>query len=474
MINQIKNIPITEDSYPVTRAYVSCHFDERGYVEEEYFMYGTANVYENRDEKPVVKFADAPYINRFLVRRPADISKASGRVGIEILNATSGVDIDRTWVLIGEEMMRNGDVYIGITSKPSSLRPLRKVDPERYGELYWSNPNPERLPMKKIADSAGMGALEQDSEMGLFWDMLTDLTKAVRAGGAFLGGIAAKNVYLLGWSQSCGYIIEYVNMFAEQAEKGIFDGYFAAGGVRMFTPGLNQYEENRIPGEIGNVIKFVHVPYVMMQTESENADLGNGASKLADSDGPDLMVRTYEVPGATHDNWYSMVEYYGDAEDEFRVGIVLDYPGEEPYPNDFPYQFAFRAAYAQLYKWAEEGIAPIHTAPIPLDFAGRNMRDRFGNAMGGFRLPPIDLPVCTYYPHCTPIMPFALTGKTIFGYRIPYTADQLRDLYGSLAAYEEKAAQKADECIKAGTLLESDKEACIRYCVEEARSFGLM
>ena len=84
MIQKIENIPITDVSYPVTRAANLCGFAERGYVEEEYFMYGTANVYGMQDGacgfagEAVIRFADAPYVNRFLVRRPADISKASG------------------------------------------------------------------------------------------------------------------------------------------------------------------------------------------------------------------------------------------------------------------------------------------------------------------------------------------------------------------------------------------------------------
>lgn len=474
MIERIKNIPITERSYPLTRAALKCDLEKRGYVEEEYFIYGTANVYESRGKKAAVKYQDAPYVNRFLVRRPKDAARASGRVAVEILNATSGLDIDRTWVLCKEQMLRQGDVYIGMTSKPSSLRPLRKFDPERYGTLYWSNPNPAPLPQEIIEDSKFGGAYEQESEMGLFWDMLTDLAQAIRRGEAFLGGVVPRKTYLIGWSQSCGYIIRYVNCFASEAAAAPFDGYFAAGGVRRKTPPLNQYECGSMPGEPGNVVEKVSVPYVMMQTESENAGMGNLATRLPNSDGPDRMTRTYEVPGATHDSEYTMLQYYGDAADEFRTGILLDYPGEEPYPNNYPYEFAFSAAYAHLCRWAEEGVSPPRVPPIQLDFAGRNLRDQFGNAVGGWRLPPIERPVCTYYPYCTPIIPSPLSRRPLFGCRFPFSEKKLKKMYKSLAGYEEAVRQSVNECVEKGLLLEEDRAACMRYCVAEAKKWGLV
>ena len=473
MIKQIRNVPITEKSYPLTRAAVKCIFSDKGYVEEEYFVYGTANVYEEKNGQAVVKFANAPYVNRFLVRRPADVSKASGRIAVEILNATSGLDIDRTWVLCKEQMMREGDLYIGITSKPSSLRPLHKFGPQRYQELYWSNPNPAHLPLEAIEGSKFSGAYEQDSEMGLFWDMLSDLGEAIRAQGEFLGGVKPKKIYLIGWSQSCGYIIRYLNDFAYPGKGFAFDGYFAAGGVRKKTPPLNQYEWGSLPSEPGNIIQGVNVPYIMMQTESENADLGNGETKIPDSDDPQMMTRTYEVAGATHDTEYSMKTYYGNAEDEFKVGILLDYPGEEPLSNNFPYELAFSAAYAHMCRWAEEGALPPKVEPITLDFAGRNLRDLFGNAVGGWRLPPVDLPVCTYYPHCTPVIPSENGRLSIFGCRFPLSQEQLVEMYGTLDEYKERVEKAAEGCVQKGLLLEADRDACVAYCVNEAKRFGL-
>lgn len=288
-----------------------------------------------------------------------------------------------------------------------------------------------------------------------------------------MGKIQPKKIYLVGWSQSCGYMIRYANCFGETGTASVFDGYFSAAGVRMMTPPLNQYESSIVPGETGNVFGPGKTPCILVQTESENAGMGNLETKLPDSDGPQRWIRTYEIPGATHDSEYTMLGYYGDKKDEFKTGLLLDYPGEEPWPNNYPYELAFCAAYAHLCDWVEKDVKPPHMQPIELDFAGRNVRDSLGNAVGGWRLPPIDYPVCTYFPYCTPIVPSPFLKKPLFGCRFPFSTAQLHTMYGSLAQYQKLVEQSADECIAAGRLLEADRGRCINYCLKEAQMFGL-
>ena len=83
-----------------------------------FFQSGTANVYDE-DEKGnlIVTTSNAPYTTRILVRRPADKKKFSGNVIVEVLNASAMFDIDRDWILLWKKIVRDGDIYIGITSK---------------------------------------------------------------------------------------------------------------------------------------------------------------------------------------------------------------------------------------------------------------------------------------------------------------------------------------------------------------------
>src|SRR4051794_20709283 len=60
---------------------------EHGYVEEEYLVSGTANVYDwNSDDKAVVRTSHVPYTTRMLVRRPINPRRQSGTVVVEPLN----------------------------------------------------------------------------------------------------------------------------------------------------------------------------------------------------------------------------------------------------------------------------------------------------------------------------------------------------------------------------------------------------
>lgn len=169
MITKMTQIPVTEENYPFQSAAKKCNFDALGYIEDEYFMSGTANVYTEKDKNHQVEpiFEGAPYTTRLLIRRPADPKKFSGNVVIEILNASAMMDIDRMWVNTWQYLTRNGDIYIGITSKGHVVDTLKRFNPERYAEINWVNPMPER---EAPQVQGPFGCLPQ-YEAGLYWDM---------------------------------------------------------------------------------------------------------------------------------------------------------------------------------------------------------------------------------------------------------------------------------------------------------------
>ena len=74
MVPQVTAMPITPQSYPFAAAdHAMLPFDlaRAGYVEEEYLISGTANIYDwGNDRALKVVTADAPYTTRLLVRRP--------------------------------------------------------------------------------------------------------------------------------------------------------------------------------------------------------------------------------------------------------------------------------------------------------------------------------------------------------------------------------------------------------------------
>jgi hypothetical protein len=79
---EVRLVPVTEGSYPLcaaNRQLIPYDLEAVGYVEEEYFVGGTANIYTwQKDQKyPDIKLPDAPYMSRVLVRKPKDMKAFS-------------------------------------------------------------------------------------------------------------------------------------------------------------------------------------------------------------------------------------------------------------------------------------------------------------------------------------------------------------------------------------------------------------
>lgn len=479
MIQKFKFIPTTEKSHPYATAAVKCCFDKRGYAEDEYFIYGTSNVYATKNGKAEIVYADAPYVNRILIRRPKDKAKFSGNVVVEILNSTNYMDIDRVWVLAREKFMRDGDIYIGITSKPITIPVMLKLDSSRYAPLSWNNSRKPTLHDSQLGNLTG--ASKGATEDGLFWDMLIDLPGALKdKEKSPLKDYLPFFTYLSGWSQSGGYMIRFVNTFAyldpNNIKKPLYDGYMSTGAAIIATPGLNQEEsvycsaeDKSVPWKLGKVYQ----PFMEIHTETENAPLGNLEARKADSDADDFKYRAYDIPGASHDTKDNMVDYYYLDPDLPRTGIFPNYGGCEPYVNDYPYNFIFHRAFNMLFAWVRDGKAPPSIVRIPTDFHGRNMHDETGNAAGGWRTAFLEYPTCVYHIVSTPLKPDYAFGCSCFGYKQPFTAEELKKRYGTLEAYRKLVTEMADKQAAEGMLEPADRDEYVRLAVGFAAEGGL-
>lgn len=473
MISSVKLIPVTENSVPFTSAVKLCDLPQNGYVEEEYFFDGTANVYERtEDGGKRVRFSDAPYTSRFLLRRPADRERFSGNIIIEIMNSTPGHDLDRSWIITRKQIIRGGDVYIGLLSKPNVFAPMMKADPERYAPLKWPNPDPDSE--KNISAAALTWQASPETENGLYWDMLMDTARLVRSEDPmnpmsdFIKGKDVK-VILMGWSQSGGYMIRYMLDFADKEGKDCFDGYFSMGSAAVATPNLNQSEQTP-PLEQNLRIAQPDRPFIDMHTESENASFGTDMTKL--ENGP--FYRAYDIAGPSHDTTYSEEEYY--AKDNYlkKVGLDMAYGGIDEYPNSFPYQFPYQAALVALEKWIRTGKAPMTVEPIQVDENLKNVKDSDGNSIGGWRIPQIDYPVCAYYGTSTAAKnPEDTLTAFVYGHEVPFTPEEIKKRYTDLTTYRKLITEKTDECIEKGLILEADREEAIERAVAKAAAYGL-
>src|SRR5262249_19541752 len=113
----------------------------RGYVEEEFFLEGTARAFEptgplaEDGRWSVQTSTTAPYRTRVLVRRPKDPSKFKGVVQVEWLNVSGGLDAAPDWGLGHADLLRGGFVWVGVSAQGVGIKNLREGRPDRYGTL---------------------------------------------------------------------------------------------------------------------------------------------------------------------------------------------------------------------------------------------------------------------------------------------------------------------------------------------------
>lgn len=472
MIKKIKLIPVTETSHPFAHAVGKCRLASHSYAEDEFFLYGTANVYEEKDGKPAVIFPDAPYVNRMLVRRPQKPENFSGNVVIEILNPSALYDIDRMWAEAWRYFVRHGDIYIGITAKSDVLDTLYRIDPERYKEISWKNP----LPGRPLPENKGRFPILAEYENGIFWDMLTDLSKALREDCPVnpIAGFGKPYVYLTGWSQCGGFMTRYRNTFADiaSAEMGrpVFDGYLQAGSgaqpapINSFAPRGNFWEN--APDFDGYITSSE--PYIVLNTETETPH----TRWAGDSDRPDRKFRVYEISGSSHDSKYNLLDYYEEDDDPAKVGRDQPYYGLEEYPIDYPYEYVFSAAFRNLFVWVREGVPAPASKKLMRTLDGDSMKDAFGNTLGGVRTPFLDLPTARYSKYCT-WKEDPSVQRDFWGHTEPFSPEMLKGLYGTLENYRDLVAHRTDELIAEGYLLECEREDLIEQASQFAHERGL-
>ena len=190
-------------------------------------------------------------------------------------------------------------------------------------------------------------------------------------------------------------------------------------------------------------------------------------------DGP--LLRVWEVAGSSHANrWEVAFQGTQGFRDFSSVGGTTLSPaawdedsagqygerGSSP-SNLYPSRYAFRAAIDDLARWARDwkefragrlaadqvGAAPAAARLQRDGFALR--RDRYGNALGGVRLPALDVPVATYRSEFTD----GAGGNTR-----AFDRSTLAALYPTHDAYVAKIRAAADAAVAGGFMLPADRD----------------
>ena len=392
-----------------------------GYVEEEYFIAGTANRY-NTPSRQTGTIIDGghPYKTRILVRRPIDPKRFEGTVFVEWSNVTNNTDSDNDWHQVYGHVLRSGYVWVLVAAQRAAVHAntsgLRAWNPTRYGSL----------------DLTVNNTITNDA---LSYDVFSQAAQAVRnpVGVAPLGGLKAKRVIATGHSQSGGRLITYYNSVVPLGN--VFDAFVMRGS----TGGTAVRDD-------------VGIKVFALQAE---ADVLSGlAYRKPDSD----IYRLWEVAGTSHG------DYQGQAISRAPLTIRdLNVPlsaecVNEPARSRVPFFHAMAAALDHLVRWLKDGTPPpsgadrwvslVSTSPVVI------ARDGFGNALGGIRLADMDVPTALNTGQNAGPGLCNVRGRTV-----PFDVATLASLYPRHADYVTAVRKATQRNVEDGFVLPADAES---------------
>lgn len=385
-----------------------------GYVEEEYFVSGTAKTYPET--------TPADYTTRIIVRRPATAAAFNGTVLLDWVNVTAQFENAVDSIEAHELFHRDGYAYVHVSAQSAGLCCVPALtpqlwDPQRYASI--SHPGDDYS-----------------------FDMFSQIAKAFRSPANVdpMGGLRVQRIIAMGQSQSGTRMRDYVATV--QADARVIDGFLvhADGGADK------QYPADPL------------VPVLQLMSEREatpeepNVTSNYRLWEVAGAAHQDFWIGYHQVIGASTRATVSAPQQPASADDELHV-VAGNY-GEQIHPlsfacvvagTQFPLRYAVSAAIHHLNRWVRGG-APPPVAPRYQFAGGMLARDADGNALGGIRLPPIEVPVAEYNS--------ALCD--LGGITIPFTDAEIAARYPTHADYFCRMREATVRSMTEGFLLRED------------------
>lgn len=400
-----------------------------GYIEQEYFIEGTANSYAQDPEDPLanarVASSGHPYKTRLVVRRPQE-ENFNGVVVIEWMNVTGGVDKDIDWWQSGAHLVANGYAYVFVSAQQMGIDNIVTWSPERYAGL----------------DASDDGRVSADASS---YDIFSAVARAVnREGGSaaagqvdILAGLKARQIIATGHSQSASRLASYLNGI--HPLEPVFDGFIVHGGG-------GKIRDNQA----------VKIFKLMAETDM----LRRAASPQPNSDN----FRQWEVAGSSHVDVPFEIEYAKVRAQQAGLAMDAVTPRDSgcdlPAYSTVPFRDVMNAAFQHMVRWIDDGVAPPTAEPIRLirsyptpEFA----RDARGNVLGGIRLAEHAVPTAKNTGVNTGANRFCF----LYGSHEDFDAATLNALYASKESYVESVRRVARENVEAGYILPEAAELTI-------------
>jgi hypothetical protein len=281
-----------------------------------------------------------------------------------------------------------------------------------------------------------------------------------------LPGFSKPWVYMTGISQSAIYIRTWVAGFHDRYRtfdgKPVYDGYLPIVGPAMIQ--MNQCSTDVALDDPRQKLTPPDVPLISLSSEGE-------MWQARYTHQPDIYtarggIVTYEVAGASHraGNVPGLAPdtiSFAAVADMMKAGFKMSDSGgvAKLFPagavaNDFIWQPLERGAFHNLQLWVRKGIKPPRSLGIVIDPKNEIKRDANGNAIGGVRMPYIEVPIATYTGYLTAGGMGGVTGA-----KKPFAQETIKTLYPDHGTYVAKFSAATDKLLVGRWISEGDAAA---------------
>jgi Alpha/beta hydrolase domain len=401
-----------------------------GYVEEEYFIAGQALRFApvgalSQDGRWSVEPTNpGPYKTRILVRRPANPKAFNGTVIVEWTNVSEGYDLefcDPLGVYDGFAYVAVSAQGVGIHGYPVKPRGLIDWDPKRYGSL-------------SIPDDA------------LSYDIYTQAARLVAQrpevhGVDPLGGLEVRKLIAVGASQSGVRLLAYINGI--QPRERVFDALIPiinAGRASDFSPVPAMTNANSNSRSVRTIVRTdLAAPVLGLNTQTEALYY----YPLRQPDTPRFIY--WEIAGASHASIALSLPFRQTLARDGVLPVGFQVNPRDPRVSNVTWLPTADAAIQHLHRWLNGGQPPPRQQRMVISGEPPAIAlDKYGNAVGGLRLPELEAPTARYT--------FSGALNDYFGKREAFPAAELKALYPTHARYLEDVLTAATAAQRVGII----------------------
>lgn len=450
-----ERLPISATNRPFLsagRTAAPVNLQAAGYVEEEVLLSGRSGLYDWGPTARSPVAARGPgeaWTTRMVIRRPSDPARFSGRVILELLDAPDQYDTAPLWGLSHSYFMRSGDVWAGLTIRPSAVRALHAFDEVRYARTS--------LP---LAESLECGA-GSPADTGLAWDLIAQAGALLRSASKEnpLAALHPQRVILAGHGEAGGYVVSWANAMHPRwrlvGGSPVFDGYLDVSGTRAQP--LNPCAPALADNDPRNGVLPREAPFVAVMTQGDVARVLPVRRPSSDARGDNF--RYFELAGAAKSGGWPA----GTPASADLLIASIDPPPQdacEEAPSDYPTGLVLNALWRQYESLLLAGEPMIQTPRIETTSGGAPALDALGNARGGWRLPQLDVPLASYGVHRTPATESDAAQSLCAhsGSMRALDQAQLKQAHRDRASYLKRFNEAVDNAVDGRRLLAEDAQ----------------